>query len=346
MDFKKTKLAVASLMIASLAACSTNKSNVDDNTLGPRNVSTGDRNTLNNRNVSTLDMDRVNMRNVTHGDQGWTYDGNMSTNNRDWVNTRSMSTGDRDWVNTDNRNGSNNKKATTQNSISTTEIQPMNNGFITIDQNSYSTGTPSHQFPHSQLVQQGNYWYYTFVPETGQRGTNMPQQPGQKYSPTTPATPTPRTVTPRTTTPAPRTTAPAPSQQPSTQAPVGISQMAQQVIDLTNNERKKNGLAPLKADTSLSKVAQTKSNDMETKHYFSHTSPTYGSPFDMMRDFGVTYKSAGENIAMGQTTAQQVVTAWMNSEGHRKNILSASYTNIGVGFTSKGNYWSQMFIGK
>jgi len=122
--------------------------------------------------------------------------------------------------------------------------------------------------------------------------------------------------------------------------------MAQQVIDLTNNERKKNGLPPLKADPSLSKVAQTKSNDMEAKHYFSHTSPTYGSPFDMMRDFGVTYKAAGENIAMGQTTAQQVVTAWMNSEGHRKNILSASYTNIGVGFTSTGNYWSQMFIGK
>jgi uncharacterized YkwD family protein len=119
-----------------------------------------------------------------------------------------------------------------------------------------------------------------------------------------------------------------------------------QVIDLTNAERKKNGLPALKADASLSKVAQTKSNDMQAKHYFSHTSPTYGSPFDMMRDFGVTYSSAGENIAMGQTTAQQVVTAWMNSEGHRKNILSPNYTNIGVGFTSNGNYWSQMFIGK
>ena len=122
--------------------------------------------------------------------------------------------------------------------------------------------------------------------------------------------------------------------------------MAQQVIDLTNVERKKNGLPPLKADASLSRVAQTKSDDMEAKHYFSHTSPTYGSPFDMMRDFGVTYKSAGENIAMGQRTAQEVVTAWMNSEGHRKNILSPNFTNIGVGFTSKGNYWSQMFIGK
>jgi uncharacterized YkwD family protein len=157
----------------------------------------------------------------------------------------------------------------------------------------------------------------------------MPAQPGQPYSPVAPA---------------PKAT--APGQQPTAKAPVGISQMAQQVIDLTNNERKKNGLPPLQSDPSLSKVAQTKSNDMEAKHYFSHTSPTYGSPFDMMRDFGVTYKAAGENIAMGQTTAQQVVNAWMNSEGHRKNILSASYTNIGVGFTSKGNYWSQMFIGK
>ena len=85
---------------------------------------------------------------------------------------------------------------------------------------------------------------------------------------------------------------------------------------------------------------------MNNNHYFSHTSPTYGSPFDMMRDFGVSYKSAGENIAMGQTTAEQVVDAWMNSEGHRKNILNANYTHIGVGFSKGGNYWSQMFIQK
>jgi len=85
---------------------------------------------------------------------------------------------------------------------------------------------------------------------------------------------------------------------------------------------------------------------MQQKHYFSHTSPTYGSPFDMMRDFGVTYKSAGENIAQGQQTPQEVVQAWMNSEGHRKNILSKDFTHIGVGYEQTGKHWTQMFIGK
>uniref|UniRef100_UPI0038B2D138 CAP domain-containing protein n=1 Tax=Metabacillus schmidteae TaxID=2730405 RepID=UPI0038B2D138 len=126
----------------------------------------------------------------------------------------------------------------------------------------------------------------------------------------------------------------------------GVSQVAQQVIDLTNAERKKNGLPALKADTQLSGVAQKKSEDMRQNNYFSHTSPTYGSPFDMMRDFGVTYKTAGENIAQGQRSAQEVVQAWMNSEGHRKNILSKDFTHIGIGYDSNGHHWTQMFIGK
>ena len=76
------------------------------------------------------------------------------------------------------------------------------------------------------------------------------------------------------------------------------------------------------------------------------TSPTYGSPFDMMKTFGISYKSAGENIAMGQTTPEQVVQAWMNSPGHRENIMNSSFTHIGVGYVASGNYWTQMFIGK
>lgn len=142
-------------------------------------------------------------------------------------------------------------------------------------------------------------------------------------------------------------------QQPAAEAPKkdesqaqGVSQVAQQVIDLTNAERKKNGLPALKADTQLSGVAQKKSEDMRQNNYFSHTSPTYGSPFDMMRDFGVTYKTAGENIAQGQRSAQEVVQAWMNSEGHRKNILSKDFTHIGIGYDSNGHHWTQMFIGK
>lgn len=122
-----------------------------------------------------------------------------------------------------------------------------------------------------------------------------------------------------------------------------------QVIQLTNQERAKHGLKPLKANWELSRVARYKSADMRDKNYFSHTSPTYGSPFNMIKSFGLSYRSAGENIAAGQTTPQQVVQAWMNSEGHRANILNAGYTEIGVGYAEGGSkryYWTQMFMSK
>ena len=119
----------------------------------------------------------------------------------------------------------------------------------------------------------------------------------------------------------------------------------QEVIRLVNAERTKNGLAPLTENWELSRVARYKSQDMHDLRYFSHTSPTYGSPFDMMRAFGLSYRAAGENIAYGQRTPRAVVTAWMNSEGHRANILNAKYTQIGVGYVASGNYWTQMFIG-
>ncbi|MBS4176661.1 CAP domain-containing protein [Lederbergia citrea] len=125
-----------------------------------------------------------------------------------------------------------------------------------------------------------------------------------------------------------------------------LSAFEQQVFELTNQERTKNGLAPLKLDVELSKVAREKSRDMSVNKYFDHNSPTYGSPFDMMKKFGITYRSAGENIAMGQRTPQEVVNAWMNSEGHRANILSSSFTHIGIGHVENGNYWTQQFIGK
>ncbi|MFJ5790020.1 CAP domain-containing protein [Lysinibacillus sp. NPDC093197] len=120
----------------------------------------------------------------------------------------------------------------------------------------------------------------------------------------------------------------------------------QEVVKLVNAERAKAGLPALKEDWELSRVAKYKSQDMHDKNYFDHTSPTYGTPFTMMKNFGITYKSAGENIAKGQKSATEVVNAWMNSEGHRANILNKSYTHIGVGFVKDGNYWSQMFIQK
>jgi uncharacterized YkwD family protein/spore coat assembly protein SafA len=125
--------------------------------------------------------------------------------------------------------------------------------------------------------------------------------------------------------------------------------MESEVVTLVNKERAKYGLKPLAANWEVARVARYKSEDMRDKNYFSHTSPTYGSPFDMLKSFGIQYSYAGENIAAGQTTAQSVVTAWMNSEGHRKNILSSNFKEIGVGYAkggSYGHYWTQMFISK
>lgn len=120
----------------------------------------------------------------------------------------------------------------------------------------------------------------------------------------------------------------------------------EEVVRLVNEIRVKNGLRELTYNWELSRVARYKSQDMKDNRYFSHTSPVYGSPFQMMKDFGITYRSAGENIARGQKSPQVVVNAWMNSSGHRANILNSSFTEIGVGYVADGNYWTQMFIGK
>ena len=125
-----------------------------------------------------------------------------------------------------------------------------------------------------------------------------------------------------------------------------VSAYENKVLQLVNAERQKAGLPALKMDESLRNVARKKSQDMQAKKYFSHTSPTYGSPFDMMKKFGITYKTAGENIAMGQKTPEAVVKAWMNSPGHRANILKRGFTHIGVGYVANGSYWTQMFVGR
>ncbi|GHI00255.1 SafA/ExsA family spore coat assembly protein [Neobacillus kokaensis] len=129
----------------------------------------------------------------------------------------------------------------------------------------------------------------------------------------------------------------------------GVKSIESQVIQLTNQERAKYGLKPLTANWELSRVARYKAMDMRDKNYFSHTSPTYGSPFDMIKNFGISYRSAAENIAAGQTTPAAAVKAWMNSPGHRANILSTSTNQIGVGYAkggAYGHYWVQMFIAK
>ena len=124
-----------------------------------------------------------------------------------------------------------------------------------------------------------------------------------------------------------------------------VSDYEKRVVELVNEIRVENGLSPLTLNSKLSNVARLKSQDMKDKNYFSHTSPTYGSPFDMMKQFGISYRSAGENIAMGYATPEAVVNGWMNSPGHRANILNSSFKQIGVGYVAGGNYWTQMFIG-
>lgn len=118
-----------------------------------------------------------------------------------------------------------------------------------------------------------------------------------------------------------------------------------EVVRLVNEVRAENGLAPLTMNWELSRVARYKSQDMKDKGYFSHTSPTYGTPFQMMRSFGLSYRTAGENIARGYATPQAVMNGWMNSPSHKANILKASYKQIGVGYVAQGGYWTQEFIG-
>lgn len=120
------------------------------------------------------------------------------------------------------------------------------------------------------------------------------------------------------------------------------------MVDLVNQERTKAGLKPLAVDMRLVVLAREKAQDMIDKNYFSHQSPTYGSPFDMMKAAGVTYSYAGENIA-GASTVDQAHTALMNSSGHRANILNVNYDHIGIGIIEGGPYGlmiSQMFIGQ
>lgn len=180
-----------------------------------------------------------------------------------------------------------------------------------------------------------------------------PEQPKEEKpapAPEKPAEQKPEVEKPAAPAPAPAPQQPSqPSAEPAEQAPqqtAGLSAVEQKVLDLTNAERAKAGLKPLAADTKLMDAARAKSADMRKNNYFSHTSPTYGSPFDQMKAAGISYKKAAENIAMGQRTPEEVVKGWMESPGHRQNILTPEFTHIGIGYDSNGHYWTQMFIQK
>lgn len=171
--------------------------------------------------------------------------------------------------------------------------------------------------------------------ETSVKDKEVSNQPTQKQKNTA--------LSPATSQPSSTST-----KQATTSADTSVLPIEQEVVRLVNVERAKQGLQPLVLDEKLSSIARTKSQDMKDNGYFSHQSPTYGSPFDMLKKFGVSYRTAGENIAAGYSSAQAVVTGWMNSEGHRANILNKSFTKIGVGYVSGGSYgsyWTQLFTG-
>lgn len=163
-----------------------------------------------------------------------------------------------------------------------------------------------------------------------------------KPSPTKTNTPKPSPTTNSTPRPSSNTT-PSP-------IPSSISADEQALLDLVNQARLDANLKPLAYDVDVAYVATIKAKDMVDSKYFDHTSPTYGSPFDMMKSFGIKYGYAGENIAAGYSNVQDVFNGWMNSPGHKANILNQNFTHCGFGIVNGGTYggktWVQMFISK
>jgi len=188
----------------------------------------------------------------------------------------------------------------------------------------------------------GTWWVVHLENDTVGLITDKYANPYYPPSPAPKPTPAPEPAP----TPEP-TPAPAPIPTPSPEQPaIGVEE--QKMLDLINAERSKAGIAPLKPDTKLMEVAKTKAEDMVDNNYFSHTSPTYGSPFDMLNKFGVTYQTAAENLA-GNSTVEAAHNALMESEGHRKNILNPSFNYIGIGIVPSpvyGKVFVQMFVGR
>jgi uncharacterized YkwD family protein len=176
----------------------------------------------------------------------------------------------------------------------------------------------------------------------GTTGSQAPKPTPKQQAQQKPQQKEPMPSTPKTTTPdTPKITTPKTPAE-------GISEEEQKVLDLVNAERTKAGLEPLQIDMELQKVARLKAQDMSENNYFAHNSPTYGSPFDMMRQFNISFKAAGENLA-GNSTAEGAVKAWMNSEGHRENILNPKFNYTGIGIAPSATYtkiYVQMFIQK
>ncbi|WP_077799311.1 CAP domain-containing protein [Streptomyces sp. JHA26] len=158
--------------------------------------------------------------------------------------------------------------------------------------------------------------------------------------PTT-AAPKPATTAPKPTTAAPKPTASAPS--PATTGGTEASGAVAEVVELVNAERGKAGCSPVKVNATLTEAAQKHSEDMAASGTMSHTGSDGSSPADRITGAGYSWSSYGENVAYGYSTPEQVMQGWMNSPGHRENILNCSFQEIGVGLAQPGSYWTQDF---
>lgn len=191
-------------------------------------------------------------------------------------------------------------------------------------------------------------WYAVYEPNQQCVGVASTKYLKPVYANTSSPAPTAKPAPAPTAKPAPAATAkPGAGTGTSTPAP-GVSSEEQALLNLVNKARQDAGLHNLVFDMELMKVARLKAKDMVDKNYFSHQSPTYGSPFDMMKKFGINFKTAGENIA-GNQTVDAAFKAWMNSPGHKANILNANYNYCGFGIVSGSTYgkiFVQMFIGR
>ncbi|MFH8407095.1 sigma-70 family RNA polymerase sigma factor [Streptomyces sp. NPDC018019] len=171
----------------------------------------------------------------------------------------------------------------------------------------------------------------TPTPSASASPSKEPHTPRKKRAPSEPATPAPR----------PSSAAPAPAAG----SAGGPSPFAQQVTALVNTERAKQGCAPVQNNGQLDTAARRHSQDMDARHYFDHTSPDGTDPGDRIQAAGYRWSTYGENIARGQRSAAEVMKSWMNSPGHRANILNCDFREIGIGTheTSGGPTWTQVF---
>lgn len=202
----------------------------------------------------------------------------------------------------------------------------------TLHSSGYYVAYPTTLGYYGQTVTYPTTYYYYYTPGSG-TGT---------YTPPTPK-PTPAPVPSPTPAPAPKPTTP-----PTSGGTSGMTGQESSMFGLVNQERSKAGLQPLKVDVQLVDLARKKSKDMIDHNYFGHTSPTYGSPFDMMKKAGISYMYAGENLAANYSVSA-AHTALMNSPGHRANILSPNYNYIGIGILASPTYpvlVTQEFVGR